>query len=108
MLADTWAALALARRELPLSPPRVVCRLSVAAAAGHGAPHIAVQLLPDRYCEVMTAVVQVGALQLRWHKCGLQFGRGFVISLVLHALGCRCDMCLSPRSERALKFDGFN
>jgi hypothetical protein len=62
-LADTRAAVALVQRELPLSPPRVVCRLSV-AAAGLGAPHVAVQLLPDRYCEVMTAAVQVGALQL--------------------------------------------
>jgi hypothetical protein len=53
---------ALVRRELPLSPLRVVCRLSV-TAAGHGPPHVTVQLLPDRYSEVMTAVVQVRALQ---------------------------------------------
>ena len=61
-LADTRAALALVRRELPLSPPRVVCRLSV-AATGCGAPHVTVHLLPDRYCAVMTTVVQVGTLQ---------------------------------------------
>ena len=60
-LADMRAAVALVRRELPLSPPRFVCRLSVAAAAGDDVPHVTVQLLPDRYSEVMTAVVQVRA-----------------------------------------------